>query len=283
MTSPGRFHITRSLAAIAVAALIGTGCQAIRVGPSSAPSPVIASVAIPTQAPTPSSAAALPTATTKPTPRPLPTMFERTTDAPTDGTCEDGHPCLGLIKPGTYHSQLFSPGFSLTMAEAGWENVAMTPGAMTLLPLDASGDQIAFFTQGKLEKTDGTLDLAVPQTVDGVTGWFTANRDLAVGPVTDVTVGGLHGKRMTLTTAPTSTAHYPADCPVQTCVPLWKAQGPTWGWDWGIGSSEKQRMDVLATKDGVVLIIVDSLDGTTYDSLVKKADTILSTVTFDKS
>jgi len=32
-----------------------------------------------------------------------------------------------------------------------------------------------------------------------------------------------------------------------------------------------------------VLIIVDSIDGTTYDSLVKKADTILSTVTFDKS
>ena len=50
-----------------------------------------------------------------------------------------------------------------------------------------------------------------------------------------------------------------------------------------LSDSEKQRMDVLATKDGVVLVIVDSLDGTTYDSLVKKADTILSTVTFDKS
>ena len=42
-------------------------------------------------------------------------------------------------------------------------------------------------------------------------------------------------------------------------------------------------MDVLAARDGVVLVIVDSLDGTTYDSLVKKADAILATVAFDKS
>ena len=39
----------------------------------------------------------------------------------------------------------------------------------------------------------------------------------------------------------------------------------------------------LAAKDGVVLVIVDSLDGTTYDSLTKKADAILSTVKFDGS
>jgi hypothetical protein len=186
------------------------------------------------------------------------------------------------MKPGAYSSQLFVPGFSFTMPEAGWENIAMTPGEVALFHLDAPGDEIAFFTQPKLTKIDGTLDLSVPLTVDGITGWFAAHPDLTVGPATDVTVGGLHGKRMTVEAAPTSTAHYPPDCPVKTCVNLMQGRAPTWSWDWGTGSSEKQRMDVLAAKDGVVLIFVDSLDGTTYDGLVKTADTILASVKFDK-
>ena len=118
-------------------------------------------------------------------------------------------------------------------------------------------------------------------TVDGITGWLAAHPDLTVGPAMDVTVGGLHGKRMTLEAAPTSTAHYPADCPVRTCVSLMQSRAPTWSWDWGTSSSEKQRLDILAAKDGVVLIFVDSPDGKTYDSLVEKADAILDTVKFD--
>jgi hypothetical protein len=211
-----------------------------------------------------------------------PTVFTRPTDIPTDGACEEGRPCLGLIKPGVHHTQSFVPGFSFTMPEAGWENLGMSPGNVSLLPLDAPGDEIVFFTQPKLTKIDGTLDFSAPLTVDGITGWFAAHPDLTVGPANDVTVGGLHGKRMTVEAAPTSTAHYPPDCPVKTCVNLMQARATTWAWDWGTGSSEKQRMDVLAAKDDVVLIFVDSLDGTTYDSLVKTADTILATVKFDK-
>ncbi len=282
MISVMRRRATNALAVGAAVVVLAAGCQANRVGSLTAPSPVIASLAIPTQAPTPSSAAVA-TATPAPTPVPLPTVFRRPTDIPSDGACEEGRPCLGLLKPDTFHSQLFAPGFSFTMPEAGWENIAMSPGNISLRPLDAPGDEIAFFTQGKLTKTDGSLDFSVPLTVDGITGWFAAHPDLTVEPATDVTVGGLHGKRLTFTSAATSTAHYPSDCPVKVCVNLWKAQGATWEWDWGIGSSEKQRMDVLATKDGVVLVIVDSLDGTTYDSLVKTADTILKTVKFDKS
>ena len=41
-------------------------------------------------------------------------------------------------------------------------------------------------------------------------------------------------------------------------------------------------MDVLAAKGGVVLIFVDSLDGTTCDDRVKKADALLATLKFDK-
>jgi hypothetical protein len=206
--------------------------------------------------------------------------MKRPTDIPADGTCEDGRACLGLLKPGKYQTQLFTPGFSFTMPEAGWENLAMSPGDVGLLPLDAPGDSIEFFRQPKLTKPNGDLDLSAPATVDGITGWLAAHPDLAVGPATNVTVGGLHGKRMTIEVAPTSTAHYPPDCPVRTCVFVMRAQAPTWGWDWGVASSEKQRLDVLAAKDGVVLIFVDSFDGSTYDGLAKKADAILGTVKF---
>jgi hypothetical protein len=41
-------------------------------------------------------------------------------------------------------------------------------------------------------------------------------------------------------------------------------------------------MYVLTATAGVVLIFVDSLDGTTFDALAKRADTILATVKFDK-
>ena len=60
------------------------------------------------------------------------------------------------------------------------------------------------------------------------------------------------------------------------------AQGSTWEWDLVLANSELQRVYALDSKDGVVLVFVDSLDGTTFDSLTKAADTILKTVKFDQ-
>jgi hypothetical protein len=74
----------------------------------------------------------------------------------------------------------------------------------------------------------------------------------------------------------------PAACPAQACLDLFIGRSNTWEWDWGTASSERQRMYVLETKGGVVLIFVDSLDGTTFDSLTAAADTILATVKFDQ-
>jgi hypothetical protein len=289
ITSEGQMSIdararSRPRAAWPALATVALALSLSACGAAAAPSAPSASTAV-AVTPPPSAVAspsAVAPATTRPTPEPLPTAFPRQNDIPTDGACEHGHPCLGLIKPGAYHSQLFVPGFSFTMPEAGWENVSMTPGEVGFFFLSAPGDEMVFFTQPKMTKTDGTLDLSAPLTVDGITGWFAAHPDLTVGPAMDVTVGGLHGKRMTVEASPTSTAHYPADCPVKTCVNRLQGRAPSWAWDWGTGSSEKQRMDVLAAKDGVVLIFVDSLDGTTYDDLGKKADAILATVKFDK-
>jgi len=69
---------------------------------------------------------------------------------------------------------------------------------------------------------------------------------------------------------------------VVTCVILFIGRSNTWEWDWGTASSDRERMYVLTAKSDVVLVFVDSFDGTTFDALTKRADTILATVKFDK-
>ena len=74
----------------------------------------------------------------------------------------------------------------------------------------------------------------------------------------------------------------PATAPSGRCLGLLKGQGATWAWDWGTANSEMQRLYILDGKDGPVLIIVDSLDGTTVDSVTAAADKILASVKFDQ-
>jgi hypothetical protein len=200
---------------------------------------------------------------------------------PTDGACEEGHVCLGLLAPGTHQADLFEPGFEFAIADGRWENLSMTPGHIGLDSIDTPGDGIQFFAHPRAVKPDGSLDLSVKMTAAGIGEWLAANQNLTVGPVTDVTVGGLTGKRMDVAIAPNAVVPT-GDCPVQRCLGLFQAQGPTWAWDWGVADSELQRLYVLDGKGGPVLIFVDSLDGTTFEAITKAADTILATVKFDK-
>ena len=63
-------------------------------------------------------------------------------------------------------------------------------------------------------KPDGPLDLSVKMTAAGVADWMAANQNLTVGPVTDVSVGGLSGKQMDIALAPAAVVPT-GDCPVQ--------------------------------------------------------------------
>ena len=247
-------------------------------GAATGSSAAVPSTALATPA---ASVAVATTPTPRPTPSPLPTRIPRPTDLPTDGACEDGHACLGLLSPKTYRTDLFQPGFEFAIADGRWENRAMTPGNVPLESIDAPGDGIFFFAHPRAVKPDGPLDLSVKMTAAGVADWMAANQNLTVGPVTDVSVGGLSGKQMDIALAPAAVVPT-GDCPVQRCLGLLNAQGNTWAWDWGIADSEMQRVYALDGKDGVVLVFVDSLDGTTFDSLTKTADTILKTVKFDQ-
>ena len=288
MVSIVRSRATRTLAVLAVTVMLAGGCAATRVGSATAPSPAIASEAIPTQAPTPSAAAvttSAPSGTLRPTPT-YPARQSRPTGIPVDGTCESGSTCLGLLDTAKHHTNVFAPGFAFTMPGSGWENISQEGGVFAFLPIAAPGDGIFFFRAPQATKADGTVLTSVPIEVEAIKQFLTTNADLTVSTPQDVTIGGLPGVQMDISVPPGAGQH-PGDCPVATCVMFFKGRDPsskpTWQWDWGVTTSERMRLYLLKAKDTVVAIVADSLDGTTWDDLTATTDKLLKTVAFDRS
>ena len=202
-----------------------------------------------------------------------------------DGTCEPDHTCLGLLKPGKYHTKVLIPGFSFSIPEAGWENIGQAGGNFALLSTTEPGDAILVFWRPRPTKPDGAQVSGVQTKVASIGAWLEQNTDLAVTKGATASVGGLKGKRWDLQTAPTSTAR-DAQCPTTTCVTFLRGRDPsskpTWEWDWGVASSERERLYLLDGPSDVTAIVVDSLDGSTFDSLTAKADKIIASLAFDK-
>lgn len=232
----------------------------------------------------PPASAASPSSATTPSATPLPVAVPRPTDIPTDGSCEDEHVCLGLLAADTtYKTEAFEPTISFSVPSADWENLADEGAAFQLLRISAPGDAIAFFRGARALEADGVTFASADETVAGLADWLASDELLDVTPATPVTIGGLSGVSMDIKIA-AGAANHPSDCPVQVCVPIFKGQDltahPPWHWDWGSGDGEIQRLYLLTATDGVVAIFVDSLDGTTFDTLTTSADQILAGLTF---
>jgi hypothetical protein len=214
----------------------------------------------------------------------LPLVLPRPTDIPTDGTCEAGHSCLGILTVGTHHTQVFEPGFSFEMPVTGWENIAQEGGVFQLLPIDSPGDAIAFFREPRATDENGGPVAGVGSTVPELTSWLRSNQLLTVSAPFHTAVGRHDAVRMDIAIAPGAQAHQ-SDCPVQVCVRFFKgidpSRLPAWEWDWGSAGTEHQRLYLLSVKGGVLAIFVDSLDGTTFDALNRTAETVLKSVHFD--
>ena len=231
----------------------------------------------------PSGSAASPTSAATPAATPEPLAVPRPTDIPTDGTCDQGHVCLGLLAVGTtYQTRAFEPRITFTVPSTGWENLADEGTVFMLLPISAPGDAIVFFRGAKAAQGDGSFATAV-DTVAGLSDWLASSQLLDVTAATPVTVGGLSGVTMDITIAAGAVNH-PPSCHIQTCVPIFKGQDltalPAWHWDWESDGPEIQRLYLLTASDGVVAIFVDSLDGTTFETLSKAADQILAGLKF---
>ena len=217
-----------------------------------------------------------------PTATPKPITVTRPTDVPVDGSCEDGHVCLGVLTPGkAYVTTDFLPHFTFSVADAGWENLVDGEGVFQLLPIAAPGDVIAFFRD---PRASGAGSAGVGSTVEDIAAWLAANPLLEVTAPQPVTVGGLAGFSMEIRIAADATNQDPS-CPVQVCVIYLKGLDPSppveWDWDWASAGTEVQRLYLVTSSDVVVAIFVDSLDGATFDSLTTKADAILGALNFD--
>jgi len=122
---------------------------------------------------------------------PLPLVAHRPSDIPTDGTCEEGHDCLGRLKAGTlYQSKVFKPRFSFKVPSNDWENLSETGGTIQLLPIDAPGDAIWFFTDPGATAPDGKPAAGVGDTVSDLSKWLA----LESAPARYPAEGG-HGRR----------------------------------------------------------------------------------------
>jgi hypothetical protein len=272
-----RFRTPTALIATVTIALASAACGSsggsVPAASTEASPPVVASAEAPTATPVPTEA---------PTPSPKPIAIPRPTDQPTDGSCREDHPCLGLLPPGAYHTQYFSPGFRFTIASGRWENLADEGGSFSILSIDRPDDAILFFRQPWPTKPDGVRVPGVATDVDELTAWLTTNPVLDASEPKPVTIGGLRGTQVDLALAPGAENADPS-CPVQVCVSLFIGRAATWEWDWGFAGPERQRLYLLEAPGGdVVAIFVDSLDGTSFDEMTAAADEILPTVTFDK-
>lgn len=274
----GRTHPWRA-ARISLAAVIGVGlagCQAGTAGQSSGSRTLAA-----TPAATPSASRSAP-ASAAPS-GDYPEAISRPTDMPTDGACEKGHSCLGLLKPGPHRTAVFSPPFSFTLTASGWQNREDSDGVFPIESLAAPGDAILFFRFPTAVSPSGG---AVPQVggrVSDLTAWLRTLRQLEASPPVAVTIGGLKGQQLDLAIAKAAESH-PDGCPVRACVNLFAGLDPrpkpVWKWDLSLAGPERERLILLTARDGVVLIVIDSLDGTTFDSLVEAAKPILASVRF---
>jgi hypothetical protein len=224
-------------------------------------------------------------ATPLPTQTPIPAVLSRPTDMPTDGVCEAERVCLGVVQAdSTQHADVFTPHFTFTVPPGQWQNRDQSDGTFTLESIDNPGDFIAFYRSPTATKADGSpVTPAVGTSMDALTAWLTSNPLVTATASTPVTVAGLRGIHTDIAVA-TGAQSRPAGCPVQACVGIFhaldSARLPSWEWEWGIASGERARLYLVTSPDGVFAIIVDSLDGTTFDALTRAADDLLASVQF---
>jgi hypothetical protein len=258
-------HAQRLAIVVAALALLTAACSA-----SSAPSGT-------------ASATAQATATSQPSLKPL--VAPRPTDIPMDGSCEQPWPCLGLLKAGvTYHTKNFAPAFAFSVQGSQWENIALEEGDVFLFDTTHPGDAIAFFKQPRAADDNGIIS-TVDGSVQAITDWLKSNPKLSTTAPKKATLGGLSGMVLEARVADGVTDPGPADCPARTCVTFLRGYDPKalppWSWDWGFAGAESARIFLLDSKDGVIAVLVDAWDRSTYDSLNQAADGIFKTLKFE--
>ena len=259
---------------LAVASLLLAACQsgAPTQAPTSAPTVPAATLSA---TGTPAPATLVPTST-------RPVSLPRTVDVPIDGTCEsEDQGCLGLLEAGkVITTTTFKPTVTFKVPPGTWDNPNEAGGEMPLFSTKDVGDVLFFFSYAR------SADPTVGYKVADIAGWLAKNPSVTATPATPVTIGGLTGVTMDLAIAPGAENKDP-QCPVQVCIPgLFRGDDPVandpykWNWDWGLAGTEKMRVYLLDADGVVVLLVADSIDGTTFDSITASFDAMAPSIKF---
>jgi hypothetical protein len=168
----------------------------------------------------------------------------------------------------------------------------------SLSPVDAApGDSIRVFFDMHIAAKDATCTEApepgIDTSVRAMVADLVADDRISVSTPVSVTIGGLTGQRLDVRIAPSTTKTCPFSDGAPT-VPLIvddadyvpDHQGPeiTNGPFWGVGPGERLRLILLdrpGEAQGNVVFVIDSADGTTFDTLVAAAMPVIESFTFD--
>ncbi len=211
----------------------------------------------------------------------LPISLPRPTSVPNDGSCEPSASCLGILAAGTHQTTVFRPTTTFTTA-GGWANREDRGGIFDLRPTAIPGDALLLL-RDPVPLRDGRIVSGVGSDARALAGWLVKDSRLTVNGVASASVGGLNGMRLEVAIAP-GVSGRPLGCATQVCVDLFTATDPAlrpvWQYRISLSGPERAMVYLLDAPRGVVMILVDSLDGRTLDRLQATAAPILASMRF---
>lgn len=213
-------------------------------------------------------------------PTPLPTSTARPADIPTDGTCEEGFECLGLLEPGPHATTLFTPAMTFRIP-ARWENLQQSVGYMDLRPVDRPGDAVEFDALPRPRNGDGSYALGVGTSAEAFATWLASRPDLETSGVLRIAVAGRSVPYVEFTVRAGEERGL-TGCPGSPCVAIASGldprERPTWGWDLVAGRGGAYRVYIVGDGENRYLIAVVAWSAAERQQLFAEADAIIASL-----
>jgi hypothetical protein len=201
----------------------------------------------------------------------------RPTDETFDGACEEDASCLGLLDAGEHTSAGFQPAVTFTVPR-GWANVEDRQGIFALPWGAIPGDEIAIFGKPQATGNDGRIVTGADNSAAGLAAYLQARADLDVSATT-TTIGGVTAHQLDIAIRP-GAASTSRGCEVNVCITFASGRAKTWDYVLGLAGTERMRVYLVDAAGATMLIIADSLDGTSFAQITDAADPIVMSMRF---
>lgn len=204
--------------------------------------------------------------------------------------------CLGDLEAGSHTSAQFNPFVPITAyvydygrltytVADGWTNPEDGPNGYILAEKGAADGTAVFTFSTALADSQavgcpGTVQAGVGKTATALANWLTTLPGLVTTSPTSVTVGGLSGKTLDVSVAPswTQTCEYSNGKPY---VAMFTNGNSTNNFDWGLAAGGRMRLFLLNLPDGrTMLIDIETPDASTFDALLADAMPVVQSFQF---